>query len=193
MRIISGRLKGLTLASWKPSSSFSIRPMTDRVKESLFNVLAPYLHEEVWFLDLFSGTGSLSLEALSRGAYTSHGVESHPRSVEIMKKNQKLLPQPQKMVIHKQDVFAFLKHARKGPFHIIVADPPFGLKIGEKIMQALVESHVYIMNTVVVIETGVGEHLKNTYGNFYLFSLKDFNDKKLWFYQAKNEKERPIS
>ncbi|MDE0092796.1 MAG: RsmD family RNA methyltransferase, partial [Oligoflexia bacterium] len=64
MRIIAGEWKGRKLKSW--TNQLPVRPMTDRVKETVFNVLNPYLFEGCKVLDLFSGTGSLALEALSR-------------------------------------------------------------------------------------------------------------------------------
>ena len=185
MRIIGGSLKGLHLASWKSSETFNIRPMTDGARETLFNVLQSHLNKEVLFLDLFSGSGSLSMEALSRGVREAHAVESHRLSIEIIKKNKQLLIQPKKLIIHKKEVFYFLKNSRLGPFHIIVADPPFPLKYGEKILEALVKSHLYVIGTIFIVETGRNEELKENYSCFYLFSKKDFNDKKIWFYEVR--------
>ena len=185
MRIIGGSLGGLKLASWKSSEKFNIRPMTDSARETLFNVLQPYLHKDVLFLDLFSGSGSLSMEAISRGVREAHCVESHNLSIEIIKKNKQLLARPKKLIIHRKDVFHFLKDSRVGPFHIIVADPPFPLHWGEKILEAIVKSHLYIIGTIFIVETSKNEELKESYSCFYLFSKKDFSDKKMWFYEAK--------
>ncbi|MGI9548629.1 MAG: 16S rRNA (guanine(966)-N(2))-methyltransferase RsmD [Bdellovibrionales bacterium] len=185
MRVIAGALKGLKLVSWKSSERFSIRPMTDRVKETVFNVLQAYFNKDVLFLDLFSGTGSLSMEALSRGAKEAHAVEMSKHSIKIIKENQKKLKNPRQLMVHKSDVFDFLKKSRLGPFHIIIADPPFPLECGEKILETLVSSHLYIVGTIFVLETSDKENLKDRYSCFYLFSKKDFNDKKIWFYEAR--------
>ncbi len=185
MRIIGGALRGLKLVSWKSSAKFNIRPMTDSARETLFNVLQSHLHKDVLFLDLFSGSGSLSMEAISRYVREAHAVESHKLSIEIIKKNRKLLIQPKKLVIHQKDVFHFLKEARLGPFHVIVADPPFPLQWGEKILEAMVNSHLYVRGTIFIIETGRDEKLKESYSCFHLFSKKDFNDKKMWFYEVR--------
>ena len=181
MRIISGQLKGRKLAPW--SQKLPLRPMTDRVKETLFNVLQPYFFENCLFLDLFSGTGNLALEALSRGAKSAHAVEKHPCCIELIKKNSQILPQPQKLVLHKKNVFSFIKQS-KIRFDIITADPPFPLKYGEKIMESLQKSLLTTKGTVIAIETGKKENLKNLYKSFYLFSKKTFNDKKIWFYES---------
>ena len=183
MRIIGGFLKGIRLAGFKKNSN--LRPMTDKVKESTFNVLSPFFHRDVLFLDLFSGTGSLSLEALSRGAAEAHAVEAHYQAIQVIKKNRAVLKNPKKLVIHKRNVFSFISSSREGPFHIIIADPPFVLNAGEKILEALVKSGLYIVGSIIVIETGGRETLKESYSCFHLFSRKDFSDKKTWFYEVK--------
>ncbi len=192
MRIISGSLKGRKLNSWK--TKLPVRPMTDRIKEALFNVLAPCFSEDCFFLDLFSGTGNLAIEALSRGAKQSYAVEKHPLCIELIKQNSKILPNPKKLIIHKKNVFPFLKQAEKSNtlnkprasqnyFDIIVADPPFSIKAGAKIMESLQNSFLTKKETIIVIETGQKENLKNNYQNFHLFSKKTFSDKQVWFYE----------
>ena len=182
MRIISGSLKGRKLCQWK--KNLPIRPMTDRTKESLFNILTPYFFENCLFLDLFSGTGSLSLEALSRGAGEAHAVENHSLCINIIKKNAKILSLDHKLILHKKNVFSFIAQSKK-VFDIIVADPPFSLKLGEKIMNKIKNSLLTKKGTVIAIETGQKEDLQNLYKPFYLFSKKTFNDKKIWFYEYK--------
>src|SRR4051812_6497919 len=105
MRIISGKFKGQRLASFDEEH---IRPMTDRVKESLFNIWSGYI-EEARVLDLFSGTGSVGLEALSRGAKSIDMVEKSPKSIQIISKNCQLLKITEGVDIHKQDVLIFLE------------------------------------------------------------------------------------
>lgn len=183
MRIISGSLKGIRLTGFTKTSS--LRPMTDRMKESVFSTLTPFFNREVMFLDLFSGTGNLSLEALSRGALGAHAVESHHRSVEIIKKNRNILKNRKRLVIHKKDVFAFIKSSKEGPFQIIIVDPPFSLKSGERLLEGLVQSGLYALGSVIVIQTGGREELKDQYSCFHLFSKKNFSDKKVWFYEVK--------
>ena len=189
--------------------------MTGKVKESLFGVLAPFLNRETLFLDLFAGTGSLSFEALSRGARLAFAVESHPQAVRIIQKNKELILKAAaggggpatgrassgkasadagakhgggKLVCRKQDVFAFLKTSRDGPFHIAVADPPFALKAGEALLESFAKSRLYDRGTVFVVETGPKETLKDSCLCFEKFALKNFRDKKIWFYEARLNK-----
>jgi len=163
--------------------------MTDQVKEAVFNVLKPYFFEGCLFLDLFSGTGSLSMEALSRGAGQAHAVEKHPSCIDIIKKNSKLLPQAEKLKWYKKNVFSFIEQSKNlkitlKAFDIIIADPPFNLQAGEKIIKSLENNPLVKKGTVLVIETSPKENLKNNYSGFYLFSKKIFNDKKIWFYEC---------
>ena len=157
--------------------------MTDRVKESLFAVLIPFFHEDLRFLDLFSGTGSLSLEALSRGAREAHAVESHPRSLEIIKKNRQILSCPENLILHKRKVFSFLRDFKGTPFDIIVADPPFSLNIGHSLLEKLSNCDLCTNETIIAIETGKKETLQEPYNHLNLFSKKTFGDKQVRFYE----------
>lgn len=186
MRIISGTLKGRRLNPWQ--KKLPLRPMTDQVKETVFNVLSPYFFEGCLFLDLFSGTGNLALEALSRGADKAFAVEKNSSCIDLIKKNSQILPDSKKLIIYKKNVFSFLKQGEKKlwgkpAFDIIIADPPFAILAGEKIMKSLQNSSLSKKGTVVAMETSSKESLKNNYSDFYLFSKKVFSDKKVWFYE----------
>ena len=190
MRVIGGELKGRRLASWPRGKNPRLRPMTDRARESLFGQLLPRLPRGFLFLDLFSGTGSLAIEALSRGAGQAHAVELHPGSLRILEKNRQILPRPEKLVVHKMDVFAFLKKGRrqgwplKEPFALITADPPFALKAGARILKRLADSSLWGPGSLLALEAGRGEELSGPFPPFRLFSKKSFNDKKIWLYEA---------
>ncbi|MCY4512102.1 MAG: 16S rRNA (guanine(966)-N(2))-methyltransferase RsmD [Bdellovibrionales bacterium] len=181
MRIISGSLKGRRLKGF--DRNLPLRPMTDRVKESLFAVLTPFFHKDLRFLDLFSGTGSLSMEALSRGAKEAHAVEFHPRSLEIIKRNRQILPCPENLILYKQKVFSFLNHFKGAPFDIVVADPPFSLNIGHLLLEKLSGSDLCTKKTIIAIETGKRETLQEQYNHLKLFSKKTFGDKQVRFYE----------
>lgn len=181
MRIIGGSLKGRRLKGF--DRNLPLRPMTDRVKESLFATLTPFFHKDLRFLDLFSGTGNLSLEALSRGAKEAHAVEFHPRSLEIIKKNRQLLPCPENLILHKKKVFSFLRDFKGTPFDIIVADPPFSLNVGHSLLEKLSKSDLCTGETLIAIETGKRETLEEQYNHLTLFSKKSFGDKQVRFYE----------
>nr|WP_317358438.1 16S rRNA (guanine(966)-N(2))-methyltransferase RsmD [uncultured Tyzzerella sp.] len=123
MRIISGSARGLKL---KAPDGLNTRPTADRIKESLFNIIAPYLYD-CSFLDLFSGSGAIGIEALSRGAKDATFVDFDKNSINIIKQNIKLAKFEEKSNIYNIDVLhAIDLLSNKGKkFDIIFLDPPY--------------------------------------------------------------------
>ncbi|HIV16853.1 MAG TPA: RsmD family RNA methyltransferase, partial [Candidatus Alectryocaccobium stercorigallinarum] len=85
MRVIAGTRKSLTL---KSVPGMGTRPTTDRIKETLFNIISPYLYESR-FLDVFAGSGGIGIEALSRGASFCCFIEKEPKAVSVIRENIK--------------------------------------------------------------------------------------------------------
>jgi 16S rRNA (guanine966-N2)-methyltransferase len=181
MRIIAGKFGGRRLNHFKAEH---IRPTTDRIKEVMFNKLQSEM-DDARVLDLFSGTGNLGLEAVSRGAKVVHAVEKNHKSVQIIKDNCDLLKVGKdEMHIYKQDVFSFLKGEFPSGYDIIFIDPPFTEKIGHDVMVAMGESAVSQHPCKVFIETGRHEKLENLYGPLVLVEQKNYGDKHLSLFQS---------
>lgn len=124
MRIISGTYKGRRL---QPPANISARPTTDFAKESIFNVLNNFTDfEELEVLDLFSGTGSIALEFVSRGCISATAIELEQKHCNFIHSTCKLLNIDNLTVI-KSDVFRFVSQTGK-KFDLIFADPPYMLK-----------------------------------------------------------------
>lgn len=184
MRIISGRFKGRVLSSFQADH---IRPTTDRVKESLFNKWMGYT-EDARVLDLFSGTGNLGLEALSRGAAHVDFVDVNVKSVNILKKNIEMLKLgAQEYAIYKQDVLTYLKKYQGTPYHLILIDPPFTEKMAHDVMTALDSSSCFNENTLVAIESVKKERIDDAYSNLYRYDFNDYGDKVLSFFAKKGQ------
>ena len=156
MRIITGIYKG---RHFEIPRSFKARPTTDFAKENIFNVLTGYIDfDGAEALDLFSGTGSISLELLSRGCSRVVSVEAdrdHHRFIqECVKKltanNQP--PMPNVLCI-RGDVFRFLKSCRQ-QFDFIFADPPYALKELPQIPDIVLERQVLKPDGIFVFEHG---------------------------------------
>ena len=180
MRIIAGRFKGRRLVSFDGPH---IRPTTDRVKETIFNKL---MHDigDARVLDLFSGTGNLALESLSRGAQFVLAVEQHRKSLEIIRKNMRELKvEPVDLQVHGHDVFQFLKTYQGDIFQVILADPPFTKKIAHDVMNAIAASLVHSGGSVVVIESAKSERIDDSYEPFNLLDRRDFGDKVVSFFR----------
>lgn len=124
MRVIAGKYKRKPLQT--QIGNDITRPTTDRIKENLFNILSPELPNAI-VLDLFSGSGALGIEALSRGAKKVYFVEKNPLSYSIIKNNLKNIGVPtENFVLVHSDVSAFLKNYNcSEKFDIIFADPPY--------------------------------------------------------------------
>ena len=123
MRIISGTLKGRII---KFPKSKLVRPTTDRVKESIFNYLANIIDfEGISACDLYAGSGSLGLEAISRGAASSHFVEKNYKVATVLRENiESLAAKPYARVFQKSCI-RFTSQPCEEPYNLILADPPF--------------------------------------------------------------------
>lgn len=157
-RIISGRLRGLSIAV-PPSGT---RPTTDRVREAIFSAIVSRVDlDGAAVLDLFAGSGALGLEAVSRGADTAWFVEENPRAAAILKKNTAGLSSlssstPVTATVRR----AALPGAVGGPcpvaggFHVVLADPPYEISgaLDEPILQALRDGGWLAEDSLVVWE-----------------------------------------
>ncbi len=135
MRIIGGSLRGTALASvGKGDKAAHLRPTTDRVRESLFNLLAhgdyPPI-EGARVLDLFAGTGALGFEALSRGAARALFVDDGAKSRALLRENTDKLRMIGHSKIYRRDATRMGEN-RDAPYDLVFLDPPYGKGLGEK-------------------------------------------------------------
>jgi 16S rRNA (guanine966-N2)-methyltransferase len=182
MRIIAGLFKGHKLVSFDEDH---IRPTTDRVKESVFNILTPMI-EGARVLDLFSGTGNLGFEALSRGAVKVDMIEKSPRSIAIIKKNMNHLKVTSGVEIHREDAVSFVKDYIGKAFDLILIDPPFPLKICETILREVSESQVADSHTRIVIEHSRKEPLPSQILKLTAIDTRSYGDKLVAFYEKRD-------
>jgi 16S rRNA (guanine966-N2)-methyltransferase len=123
MRIISGKFKGRIITS--PNSKY-IRPMTDRVRVTLFDILTNKIDiNELKVLDIYSGSGSIGLECLSRGADEVHFVEQNFTIYKNLVKNIELLGVEAQCKIYKMEALKFSRMEEHKKYDLIFADPPF--------------------------------------------------------------------
>ena len=120
MRVIAGSAKGRRLSSVPGTGT---RPITDRVKESLFNILGDSVPASR-FLDLFAGTGSVGIEALSRGAESAVFIERNPRAIAVIHKNLRATGLAPSAEVVRGDVYRYLERACRGPFDLVYVAPP---------------------------------------------------------------------
>ena len=146
MRIIAAKYRGRVLAGFKGKD---IRPTADRVKESLFNILAPEIHGAN-LLDLFCGSGSVGLEALSRGADYVVFNDASRESLAVLQKNLDLLRVKAK--VYNMDFRALLESIDI-TFDIIFLDPPYKSDAGEQALEIIARRGLLNTGGVAVLES----------------------------------------
>ena len=155
MRIIGGKFKSTALANiGKGDEGAHLRPTTDRVRESLFNVLTHGNYPEIEgtnVLDLFAGTGALGLEALSRGAATVQFVDDGVKSNALIKQNIQTLNVRDQTKIYRRNATK-LGENRTEPFNLIFLDPPYGKGLGEKAIAACIAGNWIADGALIVWE-----------------------------------------
>ncbi len=151
MRIITGKYKG---RHFDIPRSFKARPTTDFAKENIFNVLMGYLDfEDATALDLFSGTGSITLELLSRGCAQVVSIEQDRDHHQFIQKCLEKLKEEHSVKCIRGDVFKFLKTC-KMQFDFIFADPPYALKELPQIPDLILEKNLLKEEGIFVFEHG---------------------------------------
>jgi len=157
MRIISGTLRGRRLT---PVPGNRIRPSSDLLRESLFNILGSRV-KDATVVDLFAGTGSLGLEALSRGAASAVFVDSHPQSFKIIIRNLEACALEAQSTVLKRDVLrglGFLGATGK-VFNLVFMDPPYDKGFAERTLLLLEESPFISEDACIVVEHSAAERL----------------------------------
>ena len=136
MRVIAGKARRLNL---KTIPGIDTRPTTDRIKETLFNILQPELLE-CRFLDLFSGSGGIGIEALSRGASYAVFVEKNPKAAACIRENLAFTKLAEDGKLLNMDVLQALRSLEgKGVFDIIFMDPPYNNELERQVLEYLKE------------------------------------------------------
>lgn len=179
MRVISGKFKGRRLVSFQAGN---IRPTTDRVKETLFNKLMNRI-DGTRVLDLFSGTGNLAIECISRGAAHVDLVENHRKSLAIIRENLNALKIEDGFKIFPIDVFKYLKEYDGEPYDVVIADPPFTQAWADELGRTIAGSGVIAQGSWVVIEASSQEVVQEKYEGLIRLDQREFGDKHLNFFE----------
>ena len=148
MRVIAGTARSLPL---KAPEGMDTRPTTDRIKETLFNVLQADLQGSV-FLDLFSGSGGIGIEAISRGAKKAYFVEQSPKAVACIEQNLAFTKFTDRGIVIRQDVLAALTGIREESVDIIFMDPPYNQEHEKRVLMLLKELSYVTEDTIIVVE-----------------------------------------
>ena len=149
MRIISGSARGTKLYTLEGQTT---RPTLDRVKESLFNIIQNEVVDSV-FLDLFSGSGAVGLEAASRGAKKTILCDKSKDAIKVIKKNIDKTHLQEKVELHNLDYKVLLNDKIKDKLDIIYIDPPYDSDFAIKAVNSILEKKLVDENSTIIVET----------------------------------------
>lgn len=158
MRIIAGKARRLPLRTLPGKDT---RPTTDRIKETLFNMLAPEL-EGAYFLDLFAGSGQIGLEAVSRGSAYCVFVDNNRKACEVIKENMEFTKLAGQCMLMNTDCMSALRTLEgKYRFDLIFMDPPYNQSLEAEILEYLAHSAIVKDGAGIIVEAD--EHTDFSY------------------------------
>lgn len=183
MRVIAGSARGRRL---KSVAGMQTRPTTDRIKETLFNIISPEVPGSD-FLDLFAGNGGIGIEALSRGANSATFIDHAYQCTKTIKANLELTKLYGE--VYTNDVLKALTIlAAKGRhFDIIFLDPPYAKGLTDKTLQQLSEYQVLNPQGLIIAEYGSKEEIAESVLNLERIRNERYGDTALGFYRFKGD------
>jgi 16S rRNA (guanine966-N2)-methyltransferase len=182
MRVISGKARGRKL---KRVPGDSTRPIMDRVKENLFNILGGFVPESRW-LDLFSGTGQVGIEALSRGAAHVVFVDKVTLAVRTTRSNLQHTGLEKDATVLQRDAFHYLEDPQGAPFDLIYVAPPQYLGMWVEVLAKLDQEPARYLEPqgLVVIQIDPKEELELQLKNMVLVDRRRYGSTLLLFYES---------
>lgn len=181
MRITGGQVRGRRLASLR---GLDIRPTSDRVREAIFNLIGQDV-TGLKVLDLFAGTGSLGIEALSRGALQSLFLDNSAQSLKLIKKNLILCGYEPLGSILKKDLMRGLPWKLsqvKKKFDLVFMDPPYGKKLIPPLLKELADREILVSPSVVVAESSKIDSLPVRMRKLQLVNNRTYGETKINIY-----------
>ena len=151
MRIITGKAKGIKLRTLEGNET---RPTAERVKEAVFSMLQ-FDIEGRSVLDLFSGSGQMGLEAISRGAQSATLIDRSREAIKIIEENARKTKLSDQCRIINSDALEYLKRVKNEQFDIIFLDPPYASGLYTPVLKALLCEKCLKKNTIIVLESDI--------------------------------------
>lgn len=183
LRIISGSAKGMRIKSVPGDST---RPITDRVKESLFNIIGNDVSQSA-FLDLFGGTGSVSIEALSRGAVYARILELNSIAVQTIKSNLQTTHLAQLAQVIRTDSLSYLKTIPDRTFDYVYIAPPQYKRMWITCMDILDQNDKWLhADGWIIVQIHPKEQEALNLQHFSLFDERKYGSTLLLFFQRSN-------
>lgn len=183
MQVLSGKYKGKKLSG---SADNSIRPTTNKIKEFIFNVLQDFPTNKL-VADIFSGSGGLGIEALSRGAGKVVFVDSSPQSLDILRKNLNHTGiESEDYEIINNDAIQFCNQSQSA-FELILMDPPFVYPPLNEIVQLVFTNDILKKNGIFVVEHEISNPINSKFVLFEMIKQKKFGRSLISFFIHKGK------
>lgn len=184
MRVIAGEKRHLLL---KTLNDLSIRPTTDKIKETLFNMIQ-FDVQGTNFLDLFAGTGAIGIEALSRGAKMATFVDNNDKAIKVIKENLEHTGLADKANVIKSDASLSLENlSRKNEsYDIVFMDPPYDKDLYRPVFEKLARSNIINNNTIIILEVALKDDAVGVEDmRFKISKIKKYKSNKHIFFVKK--------
>ena len=183
MRVVAGEYGGRRL---KAVPGMKTRPTTDKVKEAMFNIIGPYL-EGGQVLDLFAGSGGLSIEAVSRGADHATLVDLQYQAIKTIHENLSVTKEEDKFTVLKGDAYKMLNKLAKQEqgFDYVFLDPPYKKQQILELMEQLKKLGLLNTDALIICETDQVADLPEELADFELIKKADYGITELTFYRYK--------
>lgn len=180
VRVISGYLKGRKLEGYMVETT---RPTMDRVKESMFASIQNYIEDAV-VLDLFCGTGSLGIEAISMNASKCYFVDNNKNIIKFLNKNINNLNIKENSIILEKDYREALLHLKNNSikFNVILVDAPYKMEVMEEIIELVNKYELLLDNGLLVLEYSF-DKLQEKYNKLELIKSKKYGEKFVSIYR----------
>lgn len=178
IKIIAGKNKGFVL---KTKEGLTTRPTLNRIKENVFNIIKDYIPDSN-FLDLFSGSGGIGLEAISRGAKKAVLIEKDKKAFDVIKDNINKTKSSKVVEAFNMDFEKYIKTTTE-KFEIIYVDPPYELDVYEKALNSIGKYNLLKEGGIIVLESQKSKiiPLKNDY--FFCYRDITYGNTKIWIYK----------
>ena len=185
MRILGGKAKGRRILTLKGKRA---RPTLQIVRKSIFDILGDRV-KDASVLDLFAGSGSLGLEALSRGSREVTFVDTNRDVLQKVKENVDLLRLDGRVSLRKRDAFRMLRALdRDGKnYDVVFVDPPYHSGLPVRVLEALETSNVLAPDGVLVLEHPIQTDLPEVMSRLSLWKAREFGGTRISFYQKQEE------
>lgn len=173
MRVISGKYRRIPLETIPGDKT---RPTTDRIKETLFNMIADDIRDCV-FLDLFAGSGQIGIEALSRGAEHVTFVENNKRAFDCIRKNlNKVKADSENYNLYFSDAFKWLE--KPGSYDLIFMDPPYSMNDQQQLVELISANDLLTDDGMAIVEATINNDDITDTDELEIFKVKKYKTNK---------------